>query len=204
MYWRRGNHGDDGITSLGIHISFSACSIVIWLELGTPSSNPFVLRSIIVQQIVIQPLNRVMRQQGLACWYDRKGVRLTIVKGFTCPHAHFCLAAESLSSGHEPAASCPSLSFRSLPIHHHVTGRACLGSYRLHIGSHRSHCLLISVVDNFAGFYVTRESRDSSVGIALGYGLYDRGSKVRFSAGLGIFLFTTAFRTALGSTQPPI
>jgi hypothetical protein len=32
----------------------------------------------------------------------------------------------------------------------------------------------------------------------------DRGFRVRFSAGLGIFLFTTASRTALGSTQPPI
>jgi hypothetical protein len=46
--------------------------------------------------------------------------------------------------------------------------------------------------------------RDSSVGIALGYGLDDRGSRVRFPAGLGIFLFTTASRTALGPTQPPI
>jgi hypothetical protein len=32
-----------------------------------------------------------------------------------------------------------------------------------------------------------RKSRDSSVGIALGYGLYDRGSKVRFPAGVGNF-----------------
>jgi hypothetical protein len=44
-------------------------------------------------------------------------------------------------------------------------------------------------------------SRDSSVGIALGY---DRGSKVRFPAGAGNFLFTTASRTDLGPTQPPI
>jgi hypothetical protein len=36
------------------------------------------------------------------------------------------------------------------------------------------------------------KSRDSSVGIALGYGLDDRGSRVRFPEGLGIFLFTTA------------
>jgi hypothetical protein len=46
--------------------------------------------------------------------------------------------------------------------------------------------------------------RNSSVGIALGCGLNDRGSRVRFPAGLGIFLFTTASRTALGFTQPPI
>jgi hypothetical protein len=32
-----------------------------------------------------------------------------------------------------------------------------------------------------------KESRDSSVGIALGYGLDDRGSRVRFSAGAGNF-----------------
>jgi hypothetical protein len=46
------------------------------------------------------------------------------------------------------------------------------------------------------------KSRDSSAGIALGYGLDDRGSRVRFL--VGIFLFTTASRTALGPTQPPI
>jgi hypothetical protein len=44
-----------------------------------------------------------------------------------------------------------------------------------------------------------------SVGIALGYGLNDRDSRVPFPAGgVGIFLFTTASRTALGPTQPPI
>jgi hypothetical protein len=46
------------------------------------------------------------------------------------------------------------------------------------------------------------ESRDNSVGIALGYGLDDRGSRVRYSA--GIFLFTTTSRTELGPTQPLI
>jgi hypothetical protein len=40
--------------------------------------------------------------------------------------------------------------------------------------------------------------------ISLGYGLDDRGSKVRLPAGLGFFLFTAASRTALGPTQPPI
>jgi hypothetical protein len=39
-------------------------------------------------------------------------------------------------------------------------------------------------------------------GIALGYGLDDRGFE--FRQGLGIFLFTTASRMALGPTQPPI
>jgi hypothetical protein len=32
-----------------------------------------------------------------------------------------------------------------------------------------------------------KKSRDSSVGIALGYGLDDRGSRVRFLAGAGNF-----------------
>jgi hypothetical protein len=47
-------------------------------------------------------------------------------------------------------------------------------------------------------------SRDSSVGIVLGYGLDYWGSRVRLPAGLGIFLFTTASRTVLGPTQPSI
>jgi hypothetical protein len=47
-------------------------------------------------------------------------------------------------------------------------------------------------------------SRDSSVGIALGYGLDDRGSRVRFPAGAGNFSLRTASRTDLGPTQPPI
>jgi hypothetical protein len=44
------------------------------------------------------------------------------------------------------------------------------------------------------------KNSDGSVGIALGYGLDDRSSRIRFPAGLGIFLFTTASRTALGPT----
>jgi hypothetical protein len=55
------------------------------------------------------------------------------------------------------------------------------------------------------GRVVVNVSRDSSVGIALGYGLDDWGSRVHSGGGgLGIFLFTTASRTALGPTQPPI
>jgi hypothetical protein len=44
------------------------------------------------------------------------------------------------------------------------------------------------------------KSHDSSVGIVLD----DRGSRVQFLEGLGIFLFTTVFRTALEPTQPSI
>jgi hypothetical protein len=40
--------------------------------------------------------------------------------------------------------------------------------------------------------------------IYVDYGLDDRGSFVRLPVGTGNFLFTTASRTALGSTQPPI
>jgi len=45
-----------------------------------------------------------------------------------------------------------------------------------------------------------KKSRDSSVGIALGYGILGFDSRW----GRAIFLFTTASRTALVPTQPPI
>jgi hypothetical protein len=51
---------------------------------------------------------------------------------------------------------------------------------------------------------VFMESRDSSVGIVLGYRLDDRGSGFDSWQGLRIFLFTMVSRTALGPTQPPI
>jgi hypothetical protein len=57
---------------------------------------------------------------------------------------------------------------------------------------------------SFAATTLCIKSRDSSVGIALGYGLDDRGSRFDSKRGLGIFLFTTASRMALGPTQPPI
>jgi hypothetical protein len=47
-------------------------------------------------------------------------------------------------------------------------------------------------------------SRHSSVGIALRYGLDNRGSRFDSRRGLGIFLFTTASRTALRPTRPSI
>jgi hypothetical protein len=48
-------------------------------------------------------------------------------------------------------------------------------------------------------------SRDSSVRIALGYGLYDRGSRVRFPVGAGNFsLHHRVPRMAMGPTQPPL
>jgi hypothetical protein len=48
------------------------------------------------------------------------------------------------------------------------------------------------------------KSHDSSVGIALGYGLDDWVLGFDSRRGLGIIFFTTASRTALGPTQPPI
>jgi hypothetical protein len=44
----------------------------------------------------------------------------------------------------------------------------------------------------------------NELGIALGYGLDDRGSRVRLPAGAGIFFFTTASRKILGPTQSRI
>jgi hypothetical protein len=49
----------------------------------------------------------------------------------------------------------------------------------------------MATMENIAVFGM---SRDGSVGIALGYGLDDRGSRVRFPVS----------RTVLGHTQPPI
>jgi hypothetical protein len=46
--------------------------------------------------------------------------------------------------------------------------------------------------------HFSQQSRDSSVGTALGYGLDNRGSRFRFPAGAKIFFFTTASRPALG------
>jgi hypothetical protein len=40
--------------------------------------------------------------------------------------------------------------------------------------------------------------------LTVGYELDDWGSRVRFPAGAGIFVFTTASRMAPGPTQPPI
>jgi hypothetical protein len=48
------------------------------------------------------------------------------------------------------------------------------------------------------------QESDGSVGIALGYGLDDRVSSVRFLAGAGNFSLYHRSRTALGPTQPLI
>jgi hypothetical protein len=48
------------------------------------------------------------------------------------------------------------------------------------------------------------ESRDSSVGIALGYGLENRGSRVRSPAVAGNFSLHHRVQNGSGPTQPPI
>jgi hypothetical protein len=47
------------------------------------------------------------------------------------------------------------------------------------------------------------KSRDSSVGIATGYGLDDQMIGVRFPAKAWNILFDTVYRPTLGPTQPP-
>jgi hypothetical protein len=53
-------------------------------------------------------------------------------------------------------------------------------------------------------YLILAMSLDSSVGIATGYGLDDRGVGVRVPESVKNFLFSTSSRLALGSTQPPI
>jgi hypothetical protein len=54
--------------------------------------------------------------------------------------------------------------------------------------------------DNFIFTLPIRlESRDSSVGMALGYGLDDRGSRVRFPAGAGNFPLHHRVQTGSGA-----
>jgi hypothetical protein len=55
-----------------------------------------------------------------------------------------------------------------------------VGFYRI-----ECHCIVVSPL-SFRS-WPWNQSRDSSVGIALGYGLDDRGSRVRFLAGAGNF-----------------
>jgi hypothetical protein len=58
----------------------------------------------------------------------------------------------------------------------------------LNFASRVSHCVPWRHESHCNKHYVKRsKSRDSSVGIALGYGLNDRGSRVRFAVGAGNF-----------------
>jgi hypothetical protein len=64
--------------------------------------------------------------------------------------------------------------------------------------------LLEIYIKQYFKYNVSFKSHDRSVGIAQGCGLDDWGSRVRFPAGAGIFLFTTASKMALGLANPPI
>jgi hypothetical protein len=74
------------------------------------------------------------------------------------------------------------------------------------------HPVLIFVIFSFGVVWRTefttvtpeRKSRDSVVGIAIGYGLDDRRVGVRVPVGSRIFCSQTSSRPALGPTQPPI
>jgi hypothetical protein len=58
----------------------------------------------------------------------------------------------------------------------------------VHLIFHSFHATkLLKFKIQFTPAYFSSKSRDSSVGIALGYGLDDRGSRVRFPAGAGNF-----------------
>jgi hypothetical protein len=59
------------------------------------------------------------------------------------------------------------------------------------------------VLSYYIHLYLTDRSRDSSVGIATGYGLDDRGVGVKRPCKVKNFLFSTSPRPALGCTQPP-
>jgi hypothetical protein len=57
--------------------------------------------------------------------------------------------------------------------------------------------------ETFVSYHNTK-SRDSSVDIALGYGLDDRGCRVRFPAGAGNFSIHHRVQNGSGTTQPSI
>jgi hypothetical protein len=63
---------------------------------------------------------------------------------------------------------------------------------------------LAHVLFNFDFYHEEATSRDSSVGIATRLRVGRGCSRVRFPAGMGIFIFITASRMFLGPTQPPI
>jgi hypothetical protein len=62
---------------------------------------------------------------------------------------------------------------------------ASFAEYMMYSASYK--CLGLNFFLRIYLVYFLCKSRDSSVGIALGYGLDDRGSRVRFPAGTGNF-----------------
>jgi hypothetical protein len=80
-------------------------------------------------------------------------------------------------------------------------------SYQLHSRNSDVFAYFIGIQTTARDTFVSSHydmSRDSSVGIALGHGLKDRVLRFDSRWALGIFLFTTASRMALGLTNLPI
>jgi hypothetical protein len=59
--------------------------------------------------------------------------------------------------------------------------------------------LVTYILGTYLLIYLLIGSCDSSVGIALGYGLDDRGSRVRFPAGAGNFSLHHSFQNGSGT-----
>jgi hypothetical protein len=66
-----------------------------------------------------------------------------------------------------------------------------------------SDALILKIYNDFM-YKGSTKGRDSSVGIATGYGLDDGGVGVPSPGRVKNFLFSTSSSPALGSTQPPI
>jgi hypothetical protein len=64
--------------------------------------------------------------------------------------------------------------------------------------------LIIIIIIIIIIITVIIESRDSSVGTALGYELDDRGSRARFPAGAGNFSLHYRVQNGSGAIQPPM
>jgi hypothetical protein len=108
---------------------------------------------------------------------------------------------------HGPKKDDISQEFRILhkEDHRDLYGSPSIVKYsRLRWAQHVARMRQKECIENFLGESFWNSWLKEGFGIALGYGLDDRGTRVRFPAGLWIFLSTTASRTALGPTQPPM
>jgi hypothetical protein len=83
-------------------------------------------------------------------------------------------------------------------------GSRLIARPQTHPQNNTKNPLTIRVTQKFRPTILVIKSHDNSVGIALGYGLDVRVPGFDSWRGLGNFLFTTASRTALGPTKPPI
>jgi hypothetical protein len=132
------------------------------------------------------------------CLYDKGFITKTLLTPFDGPsyigtHCHPLLNPSQKNHGH---ISTPSWE-EEIPLPNYCTINRITVIYLV---GRKCHCLI-----PFDRGDVRLISKSySSVGIALGYGLDDRGLGFDSRRGLGIFVLTTLSRTALGPTQPPI